>query len=364
VIPSSIGGGGGGEGGGGETWSDLDPNLAPGNVAAFWKFNGDILDSGPNSLDLQEEIGAAAPAGGINLPAGGGSLGSGQNMTIFDGVNGEITVRTQLNGSDPSTQHLRYVNFVSGDSQAQLASKFFDAIDGSDLEITAVNNTSNIALTNDNLNTDGNISIQEGITGVTVFGMSGGFRQKREFSEIKGLQCLSVHQDSEALRRTGHDPALALTGPMSIWALIYINEWNPTAWGRICQMAGTSEFESNNALYLLALDNDNVRRRLIYTCEHGFGGFNSTVRSDFEVPVGEMLLVSLSRDANGTITFYMNGQKSADRFSAIPTGGNAATLSIKDGADGFINGFYGGTLITDAAHTLEDHLAMLEAVRG
>lgn len=345
---------------GGESWRNLSSALMPGTLVAQWNFDGDHTDSSGNSLDMTPKNTEVAATGQVNLPAGGGgSVGINSPLIIDDGYNGSVEFRFVTSAGSP-TSHARRIVLTLSETQAQLTTKLYDEIVASPLDLTPVDNGTNVGLTNNRIGTDGNITITNSISGVSVSGMSGGIGKLQRYPVRQGIQGWETAQGVDyEFQRASYDAALGITGAMSIWTIVRVDQV-PTGDARFAVFSGPSDVEADNYLYALYLQANSTQLR--YFCEHQ-AGVNNTAYAQLRMSLGQMSLLSMSRDASGNVTFFLNGDSSGPHDCAIPTGGTGGQFQFPDN-NVLITGFYGCLAITNATHDVNDHLAMYDYVRS
>jgi hypothetical protein len=137
-------------------------------------YKGPLYKLVKNMRDRQAAADAQQATGNIAIPAGGGgALLDTETFTLTNAA-GTATV-FEFDSGGGITGDVA-VAFTGGDSQATVAAAVFAAINGAGIDITAVDNGTDVDVTQDTAGTAGNVAIAETVAdaGFVVTGFTGG----------------------------------------------------------------------------------------------------------------------------------------------------------------------------------------------
>lgn len=167
------------------TWADYvaaDPGLSAGvesDVVSAYSvapqvYQGSLYKLIKNMRDRQAEADAQAATGNIAIPAGGGAAIADTETFTLTNTAGTATV-FEFDSGGGITGDVA-VAFTGGDNQATVSASVFAAINGAGIAITAVDNTTDVDVTQDEPGDAGNVAITEGVAdaGFVVTGFAGG----------------------------------------------------------------------------------------------------------------------------------------------------------------------------------------------
>lgn len=176
-----------------------------------------------------------------------------------------------------------------------------------------------------------------------------------------GIACGAFSGDESLKAAT--DSALRILGAVTIEAVIMQFS---TAVGTIIQVAGDAavESEENNVVYSAGMIAP--VGKINYFSEYG-AGLNNWVYSDIIPPLGSLCLATITRDAAGNVSFYIDGVlRDGPSASTPPTGGTVANLRIGNNFDqtsGFV-GLISSCRVTDEEFSAATVAAVWDQVKG
>lgn len=193
------------------------------------------------------------------------------------------------------------------------------------------------------------------------------------YSIIKGLQCLRMDGEGDHVERTVNDASLRILGTLSLWAIYKASRVDFTYEASLVEFGPnvtTTAVEANNVAYRLFAQLETGRLGMLH--QHGAFVFD-VVFSSSSIPLGDLFLISVSRDGSGNYEMFVNGE-SLGTFAVgnAATGATGADIRFRVGGSSSglspdrrsVRGYVGGVAVTDATHTLAQHQIMYDHVRG
>jgi hypothetical protein len=170
------------------------------------------------------------------------------------------------------------------------------------------------------------------------------------------------------IQRAGVTAALAITGTLTIEALVRWNPDNTNLQYLIAHNAAGDVDGTENYLYSIATD-DAVAGSLDYFAERTAAGSNISYTIDDRLPHAEVSHLALTRDASGDIKFYLNGKLLGSGSSGLlpPTDGSAGIFKVganESGGTTFFNGSLSSLKILDIELTAAQVEAEFERTLG
>lgn len=174
------------------------------------------------------------------------------------------------------------------------------------------------------------------------------------FAEVEGLNSVWC-RFSQIFQRPTPDSLLQITGALTIHSLTYVTVAEPQQDAAFAKLGASGETGPTNFLYDFGLDA--LAGQLRYFAEEG-SGTNIEQLIEAGAITGKWTLYTLTRDATGSINFYLDGVLVAGPLSLNqPTDGSSGFLEIEN-----MGGWLGGLIIANQQASAGDVLSLAQQV--